>query len=119
MFTDKHDGGLCVCLDPKDLNKALKRPCHNTPTLEEITYHFSGTRYFSKLDTKNGYWSIRLDEPSSKLTTFHMPCGRYRFLRLPFRLVVSQDVFLQRMDAIWAGGLIGRLPAAYGCHLGW
>lgn len=99
-FVEKPGGGVRVCLDPKDLNRAIKRPHHKTPTLEEITHHFSGSAVFSKMDAKNGYWSIRLDEPSSKLTTFHTPFGRYRFLRLPFGLVVSQDVFQQRMDAI-------------------
>ena len=52
------------------------------------------------MDAKNGYWSVHLDDESSKLTTFNTPFGRYRFLRLPFGLVVSQDVFQQRMDAI-------------------
>ena len=99
-FTEKRGGGLRVCLDPKDLNRALKRPIHKTPTLEEITHHFSGATVFRKMDAKNGYWSIRLDDESSKLTTFNTPFGRYRFLRLSFGLVVSQDVFQQRMDAI-------------------
>ena len=99
-FTKKGDGTLRLCLDPKDLNRALKRPHHKTPTLEEITHHFSGAKFFSKLDAKNGYWSIRLDEPSSKLTTFKTPFGRFRFLRLPFGLVLSQEVFQQHMDAI-------------------
>lgn len=99
-FTEKQDGSLRVCLDPKDLNQAIKRSHHKIPTLEEISHHFSGAICFSKMDAKNGYWSIKLDAPSSKLTTFNTPFGRFRFLRLPFGLVVSQDVFQQRMDAI-------------------
>ena len=61
------------------------------------------------MDAKNGYWSIRQDEPSSKLTAFNTPFGRYRFLRMPFGLVVSQDVFQQRMDAI-----LERCPGCIG-----
>jgi transposase InsO family protein len=99
-FTQKRGGGLRVCLDPKDLNRAVKRAHHKTPTLEEITHQFSGAKVFSKLDAKNGCWSVKLNEPSSKLTTFQTPFGRYCFRRLPFGLVVSQDVFQQRMDAI-------------------
>ena len=72
-FVDKKDGTLRMCLDPKDLNKALKRPIHKTPTLEEITHKFQGGKVFSKLDAKNGYWSIKIDEESSKLTTFNTP----------------------------------------------
>ena len=101
-FTEKRDGTVRLSLDPKDLNRTLLRPHHKNPILEEITHHFSGAKFFSKLDAKNGYWSIRLDEPSSKLTPFNTPFGRFRFPRLPFGLVVSHGVFQQRLDAILA-----------------
>jgi len=96
----KKDGSLRICLDPKDLNKAIKRSHHKTPTQEEITHKLADSRFFSKLDAKNGYWSVKLDETNSFLTTFNTPFGRYRYLRMPFGLVMSQDVFQQKMDQI-------------------
>ena len=96
----KGDGTLRVCIDPKDLNKAIKRCHHKTPTLEELTHKLTGATVFSKLDAKNGYWSVELDESSSLLTTFNTPFGRYRYLRMPFGLVMSQDVFQRKMDQI-------------------
>ena len=33
----KSSGQLCICLDPKYLNKAIKRCHHRTPRLEETT----------------------------------------------------------------------------------
>ena len=101
-FSRKANGGLRVCLDPKDLNRAIKRTYHKTPTLEEITNKLSGATHFSKLDARHGYWSIKLDEQSSYMTTFNSPIGRYRFLRLPFGLNISQDIFQQKMDEILA-----------------
>lgn len=92
------NGKLRICLDPKDLNKAIRRCHHRAPTVEEITHKLTGAKYFSKLDAKNGYWSVKLDEESSFLTNFNSPFGRYRFLRMPFGLVMSQDVFQQHMD---------------------
>ena len=94
------NGKIRVCLDPKDLNKAIKRCHHRTPTIEEITHQFTGSKFFSKLDAKNGYWSVKLDDESSLLTTFNSPFGRYCYKRMPFGLVMSQDVFQQRMDQI-------------------
>ena len=91
------NGKLPVCLDPKDLNKVIKRCYPKTLTLEEITYKFVGSRFYSKLDAKNGYWSVVLDEESDKLTTFSSPFGRYCFLRMPFGLVMSQNVFQHRI----------------------
>lgn len=99
-FSRKSSGGLRVCLDPKDLNKSIKRTHHKTPTLEEITNRFSGAKLFSKLDARHGYWSVKLDDESSRLTTFNSPFGRFRFLRLPFGLNVSQDIFQKHMDDI-------------------
>ncbi|XP_037077171.1 uncharacterized protein K02A2.6-like [Pollicipes pollicipes] len=105
VCTKKSDGTLRVCLDPKDLNKAcvskgVKRCHHKTPTPEELTHKLTGATVFSKLDAKNGYWSVTFDEQSSFLTTFNTPFGRHRYLRMPFGLVMSQDVFQRKMDQI-------------------
>ena len=94
----KPDGSLHICLDPKDLNKAIVQEHYKAPTLDEITHHLSGATCFSKLDVKDGFWSINLDEDSSYLTTFNTHCGRYRFLHMPFGLKMSQDVFQMQMD---------------------
>ncbi|XP_029212518.2 uncharacterized protein LOC114976273 [Acropora millepora] len=99
-YSQKSNGRWRVCLDPKDLNRAVKRSHHHTPTLDEITHQFKGSSVFSKLDARHGYWSVVLDEESSYLTTFNSPFGRFRFTRLPFGLCVSQDIFQQKMDFI-------------------
>ena len=99
-FSRKASGGLRVCLDLRSLNQCIKRTHHKTPTLEEITNRLSGSKVFRKLDAKHGYWSIKLDEESSKLKTFNSPIGCFRFKRLPFGLNVSQDAFQQCMDQI-------------------
>ena len=89
----KPDGSLCICLNPKDLNKVLVQEHYKTPTLAEITHCLSGGTCFSKLDAKDGFWSIHLDEETSYLTRFNTHHGRYRFLHMPFGLKMSQDVF--------------------------
>ena len=93
IYSRKSNNKLRICLDPKDLNTAIKRPHYKTPTMDEITHKLAGSKVFLKLDARHGYWSVSLDEPSSYLTTFNSPFGRYRFHRLPFGLNLSQDVF--------------------------
>ena len=68
--------------------------------MEELAHKLSGAQHFSKLDAKNGYWSTPLDAELQLLTTFHSPFGRFCFRRMPFGLVMFQDVFMQRMDMI-------------------
>ena len=65
----KPDGSLHICLNPKNLNKAIVQEHYKAPTLDEITHCLSGATCFSKLDAKDGFWSIHLDEDSSYLTT--------------------------------------------------
>lgn len=100
VYTQKPNGRWRVCLDPKDLNKAIKRSQMPMPTLDESRHKFKGATVFSTLDARHGYWSVKLDHESSYLTTFNSPFGRYRFKRLPFGLCISQDVFQARMNQI-------------------
>lgn len=96
-------GKLRVCLDPRDLNKAIKRPHYPLPTLEDVTTKLAGAKYFSVLDARSGYWAIKLSTTSSLLTTFNTPFGRYRFLRLPFGINSAQDEFQRRVDETYEG----------------
>ena len=98
VCTTKPSGGVRLCLDPKDLNRAIKRPHHFTPTFEDILPKLNNAKFFSILDARSGYWNIKLDDESSYYTTFNTPYGRYRFLRLPFGLVCAQDVFQRKVD---------------------
>ena len=92
-YARKKSGKIRLCLDPKDLNKAINRPHYTSRTLDDINHLLCGLKVFSKLDARSGYWAVVLDESSSKLTTFNTHLGRYRFRRLPFGLNLSQDIF--------------------------
>jgi hypothetical protein len=86
MLTVKKPGKLRICIDPRDLNTAIKRSHYLMPTLEDILPNLANAKVFSVLDAKEGFWHIKLDESSSFLTTFWTPFGRYRWLRMPFGL---------------------------------
>ena len=57
-------------------------------------------KYFTIKDATSGFWHVPLDLRSSLLTTFNMPRGKYRWLRMPFGLKVSGDVFQERLDKV-------------------
>lgn len=83
---------LRICIDPQDLNKAIKREHYPLRTLEEIVAEMPNAKVFSVLDANHGFWQVQLDEDSSKLCTFNTPFGRY-WLRLPFGIVSAPEVF--------------------------
>ena len=99
-YARKKSGAIRICLDPKDLNKAIRRPHYTSRTLDEVNHLLCNAQIFSKLDARSGYWAVSLSEKSSRLTTFNTHIGRYRFLRLPFGLSLSQDVFQEHMDLL-------------------
>ena len=90
-----------LCLDPKDLNKNIRREHYYSRTIDEILPLLHGKKYFSVVDTTKGYWHVELDYDSSLLCTFNTPFGRYRFKRLPFGIVVSQDIFQRKLDDVY------------------
>lgn len=102
LAVPKKNGKLRICLDPKDLNKAILRE-KNIPTIEDIASCLHGAKVFSVLDAKNGFWHVKLDENSSYLTTFHTPFGRYRWCGMPFGVSSAPEVFQRRMHELIEG----------------
>ena len=72
-------------------------------TLDDVTSKLTNATCFSILDITHAYWSVKLDEASSYLTTFSTPFGRYRYLRLPFGISASSDLSQLRCNEIFEG----------------
>lgn len=89
----KKDSEMRICLDPLELNKCLIRERFTLPVLEEVLPDIRDSTIFTKVDLASGYWHCDLDEKSSFLTTLQTCFGRYRWLRLPFGLSVSSEIF--------------------------
>uniref|UniRef100_A0A3Q2DE46 Gypsy retrotransposon integrase-like protein 1 n=1 Tax=Cyprinodon variegatus TaxID=28743 RepID=A0A3Q2DE46_CYPVA len=98
---DKNE--IRLCINPKDLNTALKRPHHPMRSVEEVAAQMAGATVFSVLDAKNSFWQVRLDKKSSMLTTFSTPFGRFRFLRMPSGINSASEVFQRSMEQLFAG----------------
>jgi len=103
VIVEKPDGNLRICLDPKDLNRAVQREHFQLPTAAEITSKLTGAKVFSKLDAKDGFWHVKLHHPSSLLTTFNTAFGRFKFNRLPFGLNSSNEVFQKKLQFAFEG----------------
>ena len=99
VTVQKANGKLRVCIDPKPLNKVLKRAHYPFPVLEDILPRLSKARVFSIVDVASGFWHVELDESSSLLTTFSTPFGNFRWKRLPFGIATAPELFQMRLDA--------------------
>jgi len=112
-------GKLRLCMDPRDLNKAIKRPKYPMTTLDDILPRLTKAKVFSVLDAKDGFHQVKLTEESSFLTTHWTVNGRYRYLRMPFGISSAPEEFQRRLHEI-VDGLDGVASIAddlliYGC----
>ena len=60
VTVEKPNGKLRVCLDPRDLNKAIKRQHYKLPTAGELFSEMTSARYFSKLDARTDIGKLKL-----------------------------------------------------------
>ena len=96
LIVEKKDGSIRLCLDPRELNKAIMREHYSVPTFDDVLPQLSGKKIFSIIDMKDGFWHVELDDESSRLVTFNTPFGRYSFTRLPFGINSALEVFQKR-----------------------
>ncbi len=111
MVIVKKPEKLRICLDPKFLNKALKRSHYIMPTLEDVLYKLPKARIFTLVDAKHAFLQCKLDQDSSFMTTFWTSWGRKRWLKLPFGVSVAPEVYQQKQHELLAG-LKGIEPIA-------
>ena len=96
----KKNGTLQVCLDPKDLNNVSITPF--LPLKKSRLHGAKLFKLFTSLDVQSGFWHTALDEPSSFLTTFYTPFGRFRW-RMPFGICSGPEIFQRRMRKLIKG----------------
>ena len=70
------------------------------PYIIDILPERAQSKYFTVKDVTSAFWHIPLDFKSSLLATFNTPWGKYRWLRMPFGLKVSGDIFKERLDRV-------------------
>ena len=95
----KTNGKIRLCLDPTHLNKWIIRPRHSSKLVDDILHNLNGAKYFSVVDSTSSFFNHKLDDGSSKLTTFGTPFGRYHYLRMPMGASLSSNVYQYKVDA--------------------
>ena len=96
-------GKMRICLDPRELNKAILRPKYQMPILDELLLTLANAKLFTVLDANEGFHQVKLDDESSFLTTLYTPFGRYRYLRMPFGIASAPEEYQRRQIEIIQG----------------
>ncbi|CAB4037535.1 Hypothetical predicted protein [Paramuricea clavata] len=100
----KNPNDIRLSLDLRTLNKSMLRNCQvQAPITEDFITAFKDCRIFSKFDLNHGYHQFVIDTQSRQAMTFSTPWGNYRYKRLAFGGVNSQDLFDGEMANILSG----------------
>ena len=89
----KKSGGVRICVDMREANKAIKREKHPMPTIDDLISDLNESKVFSKLDLSNAYHQLELDEESRYITTFTTHLGLFRYKRLIFGVNAAAEIF--------------------------
>ena len=71
----KKNGKVRICLDPRELNKAILRQHYPMKTVLEDAATMPNAKIFSKLDATSGYWQLKLNKKSIKTNMLQHPMG--------------------------------------------
>jgi len=73
------------------------------PSISTLKYDLNGMKYFSKVDIRDAFLTIELDDESKNLTIFSTPWGLYRYKRLNMGLCVASELFQETLTSKLAG----------------
>ena len=99
VLVRKKDGSLRFCIDFRMLNSRTKKDAYMLPRFDDTVDLLVGSKYFSKLDLRSGYWQVEMEEDSKQYTAFSVGnLGFYETNRMAFGLVNSGATFQRVME---------------------
>ena len=107
IVVPKGDGGKCLIIDYRALNKVMGKFVRPMPKVEDIFSQLNGAKYFSTLELRAGYDHIGLTTDSIPKTAFTSLFGKNEYVKVPFRLAQAPAYFQELMV-----GVLKDLPFA-------
>ena len=99
----KPDGSIRSLADLRELNKVIKTRPYPLPKIADMLQKLEGFMYATSFDLIMGHYHMRLTPISSRLCTIVLPWGKYENCCLPMGLIVSPDIFQEKMSELMAG----------------
>ena len=104
IILPKKNGGIRFCIDYRRLNKVTIPDSMPLPRCDDSLDALGGSKWFSILDLRQGFFQVGLDKESPPLTAFCiLGSGLWQFKVVPFGSMTSPACFERVMERLFTG----------------
>ncbi|KAJ8340547.1 hypothetical protein SKAU_G00351800 [Synaphobranchus kaupii] len=94
----KRNGSVRMCIDYRTLNNRTIPDQYTMPRLDDALDCLSGSKWFSVLDLRSGYYQIAMADEDKDKTAFICPLGFYQYERMPQGITGAPATFQRLME---------------------
>ncbi|GJU23002.1 retrovirus-related pol polyprotein from transposon 17.6 [Tanacetum coccineum] len=81
LFVKKKDGSFHMCIDYRKLNKLTVKNRYPLPRIDDLFDKLQGSRVYSKIDLRSGYYQLRVQEEDVPKIAFRTRYGLASYYR--------------------------------------
>lgn len=100
VIARKKSGRIRMCIDYRTLNSRTVPDQYTMPRIDEVLDCLTGSKWFTVLDLRSGYYQIAMAEDDKEKTAFICPLGFYQFERMPQGITGAPATFQRLMEAV-------------------
>lgn len=98
VLARKKNGQLRMCVDYRTLNRRTIPDQYTVPRIDDALDCLSGSKWFSVLDLRSGYYQIPMADEDKEKTAFICPLGFFQFERMPQGITGAPATFQRLME---------------------
>lgn len=98
VIVKKKSGKIRLCIDYRKLNSQTIRDAYALPNIEEAFAALTGSKWFSVMDLKSGFYQVEMEEEDKPKTAFVTPMGFWEFNRMPQGVTNAPSTFQRVME---------------------
>jgi hypothetical protein len=103
FMIEKKNKELRLVVDYRKINEYIYDDIAAIPKIFDNLWKVGQSKVFTKIDLKNGFNQIVLDDKSRDLTSFTMHGMQYRYKRVPFGIKSGPKIFQRTINEILKG----------------